>query len=225
MFTGSFTLTLVIHDFYSEPRLYDPMGNTHTDIGHCTLDRRRAGGLIRNSSGSAPIEFALFGSASLLLIFGVFAASFLFVANMTLDNAVDRGARVIRTGEAQTQGFDAARFKSEVCKYLTAPLSCSGLKLDVRTCSSFGGCQPATALDSSGNLNTNLSYNPGAGGDIVIVKAFYEWDFLSNFPVVPLPIMSAPKIQSVDTRLSNMPNGNRVLIATAVFRNEPFKLQ
>ena len=77
------------------------------------------------------MEFAILGGFFLLLMIGILAVGLVFVGNMTLENAVDQGARVIRTGEAQSQGFDAARFKSEVCKYLTAPLSCSGLKLDV----------------------------------------------------------------------------------------------
>jgi hypothetical protein len=63
-----------------------------------------------------------------------------------------------------------------------------------------------------------LSYTPGVGGDIVIVRAFYEWDLLAKLPIMPVGN------NHIDTRLSNMPNGDRVLIATAVFRNEPFKL-
>ena len=78
----------------------------------------------------------------LVLLFGILAVGLVFVGNMTLENAVDQGARLIRTGEAQSQGFDAARFKSEVCKYLIAPLSCSGLKLDVRTLFELWRLQP-----------------------------------------------------------------------------------
>jgi Flp pilus assembly protein TadG len=170
----------------------------------------RLGGFSRNSSGATALEFAMVAGPFLLLLFGILAVGLLFVGNMTLEHAIEQGARLIRTGEAQTQGFDAGRFKSEVCKYLTAPLSCGGLKLDVRTCSSFGSCQLTNPLDSGGNLISGFSYEPGVGGDIVIVRAFYEWDLLAAMP---------PAV-----RLSNMPNGNRVLIATAAFRNEPFKL-
>lgn len=179
------------------------------------------GGFRRNSSGASALEFAIVAGPFLLLVFGILAVSLVFVANMTLENAVEQGARLIRTGEAQSQNFDAARFKTEVCKYLTGPLSCAGLELDVRTCSNFGGCQLTDPLDSSGNLKSglSLSYAPGVGGDVVIVRAFYEWDLLAKLPIMPVG-----NNQSVDTRLSNMPNGNRVFIATAAFRNEPFKL-
>jgi Flp pilus assembly protein TadG len=175
------------------------------------------GGFRRNSSGASALEFAIVAGPFLVLVFGIFAVALVFVANMTLENAVEQGARLIRTGEAQSQSFDAARFKTEVCKYLTGPLSCAGLKLDVRTCSNFGGCQLTDPLDNNGNIQ--LSYAPGVGGNVVVVRAFYEWDLLAKLPIMPVG-----NNQSIDTRLSNMANGNRVLIATAVFRNEPFKL-
>ena len=178
----------------------------------------RFGGLGRNSSGSSALEFALLAGPFLLLVFGILAVGLLFAANMTLENAVAQGARFIRTGQAQGQGFDAGKFKSEVCKYLTSPLSCGGLKLDVRTFSSFGSSNLTNPLDSSGNLKSQFSYAPGVGGDVVIVRAFYEWGLLATLPIMPIW-----NNQSVDTRLSNMPNGNRLLIATAAFRNEPFK--
>jgi Flp pilus assembly protein TadG len=172
----------------------------------------RLGGFGPNSSGASALEFALLAGPFLLLVFGILAVGLVFVANMTLENAVEQGARLIRTGQAQSQGFDAARFKTEVCKYLIGPLSCAGLKLDVRTFSTFG------SSTLTNNSSSGLSYAPGVGGDVVIVRAFYEWDLLAKLPIMPIR-----NNQSVDTRLSNMPNGNRLLIATAAFRNEPFK--
>lgn len=173
----------------------------------------------QNSSGATALEFAIVAGPFLALVFGILAVALVFVGNMTLENAVDQGARLIRTGEAQSQGFDAGKFQSEVCKYLTAPLSCGGLKLDVKKCSSFGACQPTNPLDGNGNLKSGFSYDPGVGGDVVIVRAFYEWDLMGKLPVIRLW-----SHQSIDTRFSNMADGNRLLIATAVFRNEPFKL-
>jgi Flp pilus assembly protein TadG len=172
-----------------------------------------------NSSGASALEFALLAGPFVVLLFGILAVGLVYVGNMSLEKAVEQGARLIRTGEAQSQSFDAARFKTEVCKYLTAPLSCSGLQLDVRSFSSFGSSNLTNPLDSAGNLKSGFSYAPGVGGDIVIVRAFYEWDLLSKLPIIPVW-----KGRSVDTRLSNMSDGNRLLIATVAFRNEPFKL-
>ena len=170
----------------------------------------RLGRFGRNSSGATAVEFAIVALPFLLLLLGIFAVALVFAGNMALENAAEQGARLIRTGQAQTQGFDAARFRTEVCKNLTVPLSCGGLKLDVRTFASFGSTNLTNPLDSNGNLKTGFSYAPGVGGDVVVVRAFYEWDLLAALPPV--------------IRLSNMTNGNRLLIATVAFRNEPFKL-
>jgi hypothetical protein len=219
MFTDIFTSFPIMCSF-----LINPVYRTYMSEGGKQLENRlgqrgltRLGGFGRNSCGATALEFAMVAGPFLALLFGIFAVGLIFGANMTLEHAVEQGARLIRTGEAQTQGFDTARFKAEVCKYLVG-LPCAGLKLDVRSCSNFGGCHLTNPLDSSGNLNSGLSYAPGVGGDVVIVRAFYEWDFLAKLPIMPIGN------NQFDTRLSNMPNGNRVLIATVAFRNEPFKL-
>ena len=85
---------------------------------------------------------------------------------------------MIRTGEAQGQGFDAGKFKTQVCQYLTALLDCAHLTLDVRTFSSFGSTNLTNPLDGG----KGFSYQPGVGGQIVIVRAFYEWDFPAKLP-------------------------------------------
>jgi hypothetical protein len=143
------------------------------------------------------------------------------LANGTLENAIAQGARVIRTGEAQGQGFDAGSFKTEVCKYLTGLLSCDRLKLDVRTFANFGGTDLTNPLDSAGNLKSEFSYAPGVGGQVVIVRGFYEWDLPAKLPMDELgKILGLPE-RSLS--LSNMQNGNLLLIATQAFQNEPFK--
>jgi Flp pilus assembly protein TadG len=169
----------------------------------------RLGSFGRNSFGASALEFAMLATPFLLLLFGILAVGLVFAANMTLENAVEQGARLIRTGQAQSQGFDAGKFKSAVCKYLTGPLNCGGLKLDVRSFSTFGSSDLTNPLDSNGNLKSAFNYEPGVGGQVIVVRAFYEWDLLAALP------------QAI--RLSNMSNGNRLLIATAAFRNEPFK--
>ena len=159
-------------------------------------------------SGASALEFALVSVPLILLLLAILELGLVFSANLVLEYATAQGARLIRTGQAQTKGFDAATFKNEVCKSLTAPLSCSGLKLDVRRFSNFSGTQITDPLDASGALKTNFSYDPGIGGDVIVVRAFYEFDI--------------PALMPVEISMSNMSDGSRVLVATAAFRNEPF---
>jgi len=165
----------------------------------------------RDPSGASALEFALVAVPFLLLLLATLEVGLVYFANFTLENATAHGARLIRTGQAQSQGFDAARFKSEVCKYLGGPISCGGLKLDVRHYSNFGGAGSnlTNPIDANGNLKTSFAYDPGVGGEVVVVRAFYEWSLAAKLPK--------------DIALSNMGNGNRLLVATVAFRNEPFK--
>jgi Flp pilus assembly protein TadG len=164
----------------------------------------------RDSSGASALEFALLATPTILLLFAALEVGLVYFANLTLENATSQAARMIRTGQAHNANFDAAKFKQAVCSKVSGPISCGGLKLDVRHFSSFGGSQLPPPLDANGNLTTNFTYDPGQGGDVVVVRAFYEWNLTAKMPK--------------GIALSNMGNGNRLLAATVAFRNEPFKL-
>jgi Flp pilus assembly protein TadG len=188
------------------------------DNTKATTEKQRLGARLatigRDSAGTSAIEFAIVAAPFLVLIFMMLQVGLIYLANGALENAVAQGARLIRTGEAQAQSFDAGRFKTEVCKYLTAPLTCSRLNLDVRTFSSFGAADLTNPLDGGGNLKSAFSYQPGVGSQVVIVRAFYDWDLPTKFPKA---------ISGIQVSLSNLKNGNLLLIATQAFRNEPFK--
>jgi hypothetical protein len=62
------------------------------------------------------------------------------------------------------------------------------------------------ALDASGKTIT-WAWSPGNPGDIVVVQVMYQW-----------PLVLGP----LGFTLSNLSNGNRLLVSTAVFKNEPY---
>ena len=158
--------------------------------------------------GTTAIEFGIVSLPFFMLLVALIEIGLVFFGNFTLENAVDRAARKIRTGEAQTSGFDAGAFKTEVCSNVYAMLDCAGgLKVDVRTFENFGGVALPPPLDGDGNLIDDFDFDPGNGGDIVVVRAFYEWDLIASVP---------------GAGLGNMAGGHRLLSATVAFRNEPF---
>jgi Flp pilus assembly protein TadG len=163
----------------------------------------------RDPSGASALEFALIAFPLILLLLAALEVGIVYFANFSLENATAQGARLIRTGQAQAQKFDAGKFTSQVCKHFNAPISCTGLRLDVRRFANFSGASLTSPLDGNGNLKTSFAYEPGQGSEVVIVRAFYEWGLIAKFPK--------------QIGLSNMANGNRLLAATAAFRNEPFK--
>ena len=63
----------------------------------------------------------------LALVFAILETSIVFFAGQTLETAAADSARLIMTGQAQSQGLSQAQFKTEVCKRI-----CRSVRLLVR---------------------------------------------------------------------------------------------
>ena len=171
-------------------------------------DRRWLACFRRDQTGATAIEFGLIAAPFIALIFAILETSIIFFAGQTMETAVSNAARLIRTGQAQQQGFDADKFKETICEQVMSLFDCySGLVFDVRTHETFDSINLSKPLDEDGNLAPDFTYEPGNGGEIVVVRAFYEWPTYSKL---------------LGLNLSNLANGNHLLAATAAFRNEPF---
>jgi Flp pilus assembly protein TadG len=169
---------------------------------------RRPGRFRRNEDGVTAVEFALVAAPFFALVFAILETALIFFAGQVMETAVADAARLIRTGQAQTQKFDAAAFKKEVCARILGLFNCeNGLMLDVRTYQSFNDVNFAKPVDDKGNLVPNFVYQPGVGGDIVVVRAFYEWP-----TIVP----------TLGVDMADLANGKRLLSAAVTFRYEPF---
>lgn len=158
------------------------------------------------------VEFAFIATPFFVLLMALLEIGLVFFGTLTLESAVEQASRLIRTGQAQTQGLTAASFKNRVCSHISGLIDCAGgLKVDVKRFDNFSGVTLDDPLDGNGELRDDFGFNPGAGGDIVVVRAFYEWDLTNLFPDLGMA-----------SGLANMGNGNRLIIGTAAFRNEPF---
>ena len=164
----------------------------------------------RHQGGAAAVEFALILLPFLALMFGIMETALVFFADQTLETAVADSARLILTGQAQSQGLNATTFKNAVCARIYGLFNCqTGVYVNVQTYSSFGSISYSPPIDSSGHLVTSgFGYNPGGPGDIVVVQLFYQWPIY--FTLWDL------------TNLTNMSGNSRLLVATAAFRNEPY---
>jgi Flp pilus assembly protein TadG len=161
--------------------------------------------LIRREDGSTAVEFGLLALPFFGLLFAIIETALVFFAGQTLETATADTARLIMTGQAQTQNFDVVKFKESLCSRVYGLFDCAnGVKVDVRTAASFSGADLKKPVDDQGKVIENLMYDAGKAGDIVIVRVMYEW-----------PIYIA--------LLSDLANGKRLLMATAAFRNEPYQ--
>jgi Flp pilus assembly protein TadG len=163
--------------------------------------------LARNSDGAALLEFALLGPAFLALLVAILQTGVVFLFQQTLQTATTQTARLIMTGQAQTQNISSATFLNDVCNAMGNLFTCANLSANIQTFSSFSGVQMTNPVNS-GTFTAPNNYSLGGPGDIVLVQVFYQ-----------LPVMTAP----LGFNLANTSNGNALITATAVFRNEPYQ--
>jgi Flp pilus assembly protein TadG len=164
---------------------------------------------IRQQDGAAAIEFGMVAAPFLAMVFAIMETALVFFAGQTLETAGAESARLIMTGQAQTQGFDQAKFKQAVCARIYGLFDCAGgLYVDVKNYSSFAAVNNAKPLDSSGNLQTaSFGYAPGGPCQIVVVRLMYQW------PVY---------VSLLGLNLADSAGSKRLLISTTAFRNEPY---
>lgn len=172
--------------------------------------RARLGTLARDRRGSSIVEFAVVVAPFLALVLGTFEIALVFFAQQGLETAAEVSARSIMTGAAQKANTTQAQFKALACKQLPPFLSCGNLMVDVQKATTFSGLNmtsPVLTFGKNGQVKNTWSYTPGGAGDIVIIRLMYIW----STPLGPLHF-----------NLSNLSNGRRLLIATSVFKSEPF---
>lgn len=169
---------------------------------------RTARRLARQEDGAAAVEFGLVALPFLALVFAIIETALVFFANQVLETAAADSARLIMTGQAQTQGLNKDTFKDEVCSRIYGLFDCqSGVHVDVQTFDSFGNVSLTNPVDDDGELDTSdFAYSPGTAGDIVVVRLVYQWPVFVSM-----------------LGLSNMANNKRLMMATAAFRNEPYQ--
>ena len=163
----------------------------------------------RKEDGAAAVEFAMVAAPFLALVFAILETALIFFAGQVLETATTDSARLIMTGQAQKGGFNQEQFKQEVCKRVYGLFDCEGgIKVDVRTYSSFSAPDMSKPIDQNGNVTFQPEYQPGGPGDIIVVRLLYEW-----------PVW----ISLLGLNLSDLSGNKRLLMATAAFRNEPYQ--
>lgn len=182
-----------------------------TGLGVATTKRRRNryAAFARDSRGTTAVEFALVAAPFLALIIALIQTFLVFFAQQMLESVVSQSARLVMTGQVQSAQMTQAVFKQKVCDQIVILFNCSGLMVDMQVATSWTSANtgmPTLTYDGSGKVSNVWQYNPGDAGDIVVLRVMYEW------PVVLGPL---------GFNLSNLSNGNRLIMSSAAFQNEP----
>jgi Flp pilus assembly protein TadG len=166
----------------------------------------------RAKRGSAAVEFALVAMPFFLLTFGLAEIAMIGFAQSSLDFAVSETARQIRTGQAQMGGVSRTAIQDQMCQEVNRfmVLSCEGnLFLDVNKFASFVDADNAANPIQDGEFDdSGFGYTPGCPSNIVVVRAYYRWKIMT------------PLFESV---FQNISGGERILVSTMMFRNEPYQ--
>jgi Flp pilus assembly protein TadG len=180
--------------------------------------RPKASRFLRNDKGAAAIEFAIVAMPFLALLFAIIETALVFFAGQVLETAVADKGRQILTGQAQTGLVNLASiddFKNAVCdevKTLFGGGCASQIIVDVRTYPTFAaaGQDLGKPLIKDGDVDPSFTpqYVIGGPGDIVVARVIFKW-----------PLVVPNLLQN----LGNVTSGTeRLLGATAAFKNEPF---
>jgi Flp pilus assembly pilin Flp len=170
--------------------------------------------LVGDRAGATAVEFALIAPVFFALVFSILEAGYFFFVNSAVDQAAARAARLIRTGQAQSQMAPITReaFFDEICDVVRLFGACNArLTVDVSRFATFDALakdlsQP-TCRDADQAAIDAIPYAPGAEREIVRVRICYLHRSIN--PALGLNLASAP-------------DGSRKMISVTIFRNEPF---
>lgn len=165
----------------------------------------------RDESGTTAIEFAMVAGPFLMLLFGIMGVGLFFFTTFSLENAVERTGRLIRTGQVQQSGMNGQQFKEKVCEIVPGFVDCvNKLRVNVLNFPDSEAIGPGTTaqcLDQDDNLSDVTNFEVGGPQQVVLIWVCYEWSLASKIPYL---------------NLGNMANGSRLIQAATTFRTEPF---
>ena len=165
---------------------------------------------VRCTKAATAVEFALVATPFFALLMALVQTGMVFFASRVLDEVAEQTSRYILTGQAQTSGMSQAQFQTYVCNAVPALFNCNNIMINVQYYGSFAAANTATptlTFDANGNVTNTWSWAPGAAGNIVIMQLMYQW-----------PVSLGP----LGFNLSNLSNGNRLLVSTVAFKTEPY---
>ena len=187
----------------------------------------------RNEDGTTAIEFAAVAFPFFMFVFGIIGISMHYFVMNSIEKGMDQASRLIRTGQAQTNGFTVGQFKNYLCNKANSRSSldaggaevdlttdqgdghikCNDLEIFIQNAPNWQNLTPqpcvsvsGTKLVNSTNPGDSLASYSGAESDVVLVTACYEWQFTKKIPFL-----------TFDT-----PDNAMIMQSATAFRTEPY---
>jgi Flp pilus assembly protein TadG len=172
-------------------------------------------GLIRrwvaaiDNSGAAAIEFAIVGSAFMMMLLASFEFGYMLFVQSALDNAARDAARLIRTGQAQMSSNPTSTFQTLLCSDVGSLINCGSIIYQAQAFNAWGDAQTAMNTPATRSSNGNFvptGFNAGSQGQVLVVTVTYNYPFFT------------PWIAGLVGGSTN----SALLTSTVVFQNEPY---
>lgn len=175
--------------------------------------RRLRSGFARCRSGSSAVEFALVAPLFIALTFSILEAGYFFFVESAVEAANAKAARLIRTGQAQTNAISRDAFFDEICDVVELFGDCNErLTVDVAKFASFAELAADVAApvcrDADPDDVDDIPYDAGGAREIVRVRVCY---------------MHKSFNPGLGLNLQKAADGSVKMFSTSIFRNEPYE--
>jgi Flp pilus assembly protein TadG len=162
-----------------------------------------------DAHGAAAVEFALVGSAFMIMLLASFEFGYMLFVQSVLDNAARDAARLVRTGQVQSSGNPTSTFQTLLCNEVGSLIGCGNIIYAAQVFNDWSSAQTAMNTPVTRDKNGNAvlpPFNAGTAGQIMVVTVTYNYPFFT------------PWIGG----LVGGGNNSALLMSTVVFQNEPY---
>jgi Flp pilus assembly protein TadG len=176
----------------------------------------------RSRDGATAVEFGIVAMPFFAFLMGVLELALSFWSTQVLETAVANASRQIYTGQFQQDPNNAgltsaqlqAKFKTLVCNNVQALFRCNNLvSVDVRRVANFNDANLAAPINTQTQQYdpSGYGYNPPGRLELAVVRASLEY---------PVYVTRMGYINVGGG--TGLASGNRLIVASAVFRTEPY---
>jgi Flp pilus assembly protein TadG len=169
---------------------------------------------LRDKKGVTVIEFAAIAPVFFFMMGSLMETGLMLFTEYVLQTSVQDAARLVRTGQAQTDSLTEVQFKQQICNSATVIPNCmTNVTVNMVARNNFSDLAAVVPSAISvgngyGGSSAPPSYSCGAASQAVALIATYDWTFT-------LPLL-AEYYGNVDG------DSRRRLAGIHIFMNEPF---
>jgi Flp pilus assembly protein TadG len=168
----------------------------------------------RARDGASAVEFAIVAPVFLALTFSIVEAGYFYFVESAVEAANTKAARLIRTGQVQSNSLSRDAFFNEICGVVDIFGDCdTQLTVDVSRFASFqelaDDISAPVCRDADPDDVDALPYEAGGARDIVRVRVCYLHKSFNP---------------GLGLNLEKSNAGALRMISTSIFRNEPYDL-